>query len=476
MKTNSIYKMNGSFFKTVEDFPDCQLNPAAIGTIEGFLCNMLVNPDDGKICLSYKRTDLIEFYDSNGTLIKRMHGPDHFLPVIVEDKRGNGVGIHSIEGQTRDTYFGPVAVDNMILHLWMSVFRAMKKFYPGLDQIVVFVIICLITIGCEPANSILNKNSRYFSKFPEEETVVFKDVCEYKEGIAGTLILIDSTLVILNEQPGIKNFLNCYSLKNGILSNGYLSEGRGPGEAIGPMMIGASGDILWVQDVVLNKVFIIDKNKVINQITPVSFIEYPIADRYYMIGFKDSLHYFGVGSANSEYKIQEIDLITGKVINEYGKIEKTPGDISLQLFKSAYQSFIFTKPTGDKIVLPYRFLDAIEIYNIKTKSSVAIHGPEGYDVAYSPMGNQMTKTEKTRIAFVHGTVTNEYIYLSYSGRKRYSSDYYYGSSIYVYDWDGNPVRKLILNRYIQGLVVSEDNKTLYAFDVKTGFLIQAKIN
>lgn len=72
-------------------------------------------------------------------------------------------------------------------------------------------------------------------------------------------------------------------------------------------------------------------------------------------------------------------MISGKVVKEYGKIEETPGDISLTLFKSAYQSFIFAKPTGDKVVLPYRFLDAIEIYNLKTGSSVAIHGPEAYD-------------------------------------------------------------------------------------------------
>lgn len=261
-----------------------------------------------------------------------------------------------------------------------------------------------------------------------------------------------------------------------MLSKGYFRKGGGPGESMGPMMIGVNANSFWVQDVILKKVFTIDKRKITNVTIPVCFKEYPYENQHYMVDFKDSLHYFGVGSVNSEYKIQEVDLISGKVVKEYGKIAETPGNISLPLFKSAYQSLIFAKPTGDKVVLPYRFLDAIEIYNLKTGSSVAIHGPEAYDVDYRPLGTQMIKTEKTRIAFVHGTVTNEYIYLSYSGRKRYSSDYYYGNCIFVYDWGGNPVRKLILNRYIQGLAVSKDNKTLYAFDVKTGFLIRAEIN
>ena len=351
-----------------------------------------------------------------------------------------------------------------------------KKPYSHFNLILLIVIICLMISGCESKVNILCKNTLHFSRFPEEITVDFTDICEYKEGIAGTMILIDSTLIILNEQPGANSFLNNYSLKSGIISDGYLNKGRGPAEAMGPRIIGVNGNSLWLQDIILKKVFTIDKRKVVNKIIPVSFNEFFYENQYYMIDFKDSLHYFGIGYINSEYKIQEIELITGKVIDEYEKIEETPENISIPLFKSVYQSFIYVKPTGDKIVLPYRFLDAIEIYNIKTRSSVAIHGPEGYDVEYKPMGNMMTKTEKTRIAFVNGTVTNKYIYLSYSGRKRYSSDYFYGNCIYVYDWDGNPVRKIVLNRFIQGLVVSQDDKTLYAFDVKTGFLIKANIN
>lgn len=136
----SFYGMNGLFLKTVGDFPDCHLNLTPIETIEGFLCNLLVNPDDGKVCLSYKRTDLIEFYDSNGTLIRRMHGPDHFFPVIMEDKRGNGVGIHSIERQTRDAYFCPVAVNNMIYLLYSGKFFDLKDTKDSylLNQIFVF--------------------------------------------------------------------------------------------------------------------------------------------------------------------------------------------------------------------------------------------------------------------------------------------------------------------------------------------------
>lgn len=362
--------------------------------------------------------------------------------------------------------------------LYLKILRLLvvKKLHPSLKAFVVFVQTFLIFVGCEPTNSVLNKNSMFFSKFPRVDTVVFKNIYEFKEGSAGVLKLVDSTLIVFNVQPGVKNILNNYSLNTGILSNGYFGKGKGPSQVIGPRAFGVNSNRLWVQDITLNKVFTIDLRKAINTNASVSFNEYPHENQYYMIDFKDSLHYFGVGSVNSGFKIQEIDLNSGKVVNEYGKIEKTPKNIPLQLFKSAYQSFIFAKPTGDKLVLPYRYLDAIEIFNVKTRSSVAIHGPEGYDVEYMPLNNGAGRTQKTRIAFVNGTVTNEYIYLAYSGKTENSSNPYYGNCIYIYDWDGNPVRMLVLNKYIQGLVVTKDNKILYAFDVNTGFLIQAKIN
>ncbi|MGV8096463.1 MAG: BF3164 family lipoprotein [Mangrovibacterium sp.] len=103
-------------------YKHCNLSLTPIETIEGFLCNISVNPQDGRICLSYNLTDLIEFYDSDGILKKRVHGPDHFFPVIEQRERGEGVGVRSIEGKTRDAYFSPVVSDSMIYLLYSGRF------------------------------------------------------------------------------------------------------------------------------------------------------------------------------------------------------------------------------------------------------------------------------------------------------------------------------------------------------------------
>lgn len=337
-------------------------------------------------------------------------------------------------------------------------------------------ILALFLIGCSHKSHILNENTISFSKFIREDKISFSDIYEYKDGVAGMLELVDSTLIILNVGQGNNYFLNNYSLKSGQLSKGYLSQGKGPGEAIGVRGIGLNGNTLWFYDISLKKIMTIDKTKAIGNNMIISFNEYPVKGDHYMIGFKDSLHYFGVGSKNSAFKIQEVELISSKETNEYGKFSIVPNNIPFISFKFAYETFIFTKPTGDKIVLPYRFLDAIEIYDIKTQTSVLMHGPEGFDVKFKPLPNGIERTKETRFAFVNGAVTNKYIYMSYSGRSCDQNNSYYGNCVYVYDWDGNPIRKLVIDRQIEGLVVSADDKTMYAYDINSGFLIESNIN
>lgn len=348
--------------------------------------------------------------------------------------------------------------------------------YYSINSLTAIIIIIFIFAGCGSNNDNLGENTILFSKFPKVDSVYFNNICEYKQGVAGMLELVDSTLIIFNVSLNSKYFLCNYSLKNGQFSNEYIGKGRGPGEAIGAIGIGINGNSLWLHDISLNKILIIDKSKAIAYDSTIYFKEYPVKENYYMIGFNDSLHYFGVGNNNSAFKIQEIDLISGKEINQYGEYKNISPNIPLVSFKSAHESFIYIKPKGNKIVLPYRYLDAVEIFNINTQKSVIIHGPEGFDVMFNPLPNGMERTDKTRFAFVNGTITNKYIYLSYSGLLCNSENSYYGSKVYVYDWDGNPIRKLILNKQILGIAISEDDKTMYAYDVNTGFIIQSNIN
>ncbi|MEN6457036.1 MAG: BF3164 family lipoprotein [Prolixibacteraceae bacterium] len=354
----------------------------------------------------------------------------------------------------------------------------MKKknlYFSRIKTIVIKSLFCFLLASCDQ-KSVLHDKPLLFSKFEKEEQISFTDICELKDGVAGILKLVDSTLIIFNVSDGADYFLYNYSLVNRQLSKGYLRVGKGPGEAIGARGIGINGNSLWLQDVSLKKILTVNKSTAISNNGFPAFNEYKVNGNHSMIDFKDSLHYFSVGSKNSKFKVQEFNLVSDKEVDEYAQYYNIPSNISFDSYKSAYQFFIYSKPTGDKIALSYRFLDAIEIYDIKSKRSIVVHGPEQYDVKFGPLETGMIRTDETRFAFVNGTVTNDYIYMSYSGVSCNSEKSHFGNSVYVYDWKGNPIKKLILDRLIDGLAVSEDNKTLYAYDVNNGLLIRAKIN
>lgn len=70
---------------------------------------MAIDPSNSHIWLFYKSTDLIEIYDYEGRLVKRLHGPDHFFPAVRELSNGEGLQkVSSVSGETRDAYFCPL--------------------------------------------------------------------------------------------------------------------------------------------------------------------------------------------------------------------------------------------------------------------------------------------------------------------------------------------------------------------------------
>lgn len=87
----------------------------------------------------------------------------------------------------------------------------MKILSISVKTIIVLVAISSLHVGCKDNKMVLNKNSIIFSKFPREDSITFRNIYEFKEGSAGMLELVDSTLIIFNVAPGSQYFLYNYS-------------------------------------------------------------------------------------------------------------------------------------------------------------------------------------------------------------------------------------------------------------------------
>ncbi|MFV0505961.1 MAG: BF3164 family lipoprotein [Bacteroidales bacterium] len=356
----------------------------------------------------------------------------------------------------------------------MNFFKKIKR-----EGILIIGVLMVSLTSCKKRESIvLHENITSFTKFPMETDVVFKNLFEYKDGEPRTLQLLDSTLIIFNFTKKIESFFYNYNLKSNKLSKGYLKKGRGPNEAIGAACTGIVDDNLWVYDVTKKKIFTIDKSSALYGNEKL-FQSYPVEDNFYQITLIGNSKFLASGKANSKYKIQEIDF-SGKLQKEFGEFKYIPKDVPTDALKDACHSFFYLKPSGDKVAIPYLFTDIMEIYNIAQPSpNIAVQGPHmvnmDFEVGKRGDYNFMKKNNEIRKTFLSGAVTDKYIYLAYSGLSYAErEDMNYCKYVYVFDWDGNPIKKLNLNKRILGLAVSND-ETIYSYDVDSGFIVKAEI-
>lgn len=337
--------------------------------------------------------------------------------------------------------------------------------------------------NCDNKKQSTNKDTIVFQKFPKVSELTFKEFLKFDPGSTRKLYLTDSSLIVCQVHLGpVEYFFHQYSLKNKTLSGRYIAGGRGPGQALNAFSSGLyKKNTIWLHDISLNKVLTAKLKKKSDGNDTVIINEYKLPQFYYAVELMDSLKLLAGGAMHNPYKIQVLNLPSGKEIDQFGSITNVPTGIPFYAWKGAYESFLFLKPSEDKAIEVCRFTDQIEIFDLHTKKSKVVKGPENYEPDFGVMKandgtDVMYQNNKTRFAFLNGMVTNRYIYLLYSGNNTKSKYKDEGEYIYVYDWKGNPVTKFSLDRHIYGFTVSADDTVMYAFDRKTGYIITTKIN
>ena len=101
-KEGKTHKSFGSFPESQIEIPEMALNRAYEFIPVG------KSGDDSLVALFNKITDLIELYDTDGNLLKRMHGPDQFHPIIEMKNRNNAFVPAFVNGETRQAFQNPI--------------------------------------------------------------------------------------------------------------------------------------------------------------------------------------------------------------------------------------------------------------------------------------------------------------------------------------------------------------------------------
>lgn len=105
-------------------------------------------------------------------------------------------------------------------------------------------------------------------------------------------------------------------------------------------------------------------------------------------------------------------------------------------FRYALGNSISVSPKGDNILIAYRFMDLIEIYDKGLNLIARMQGPDFFTPKFEPSGDGLNikELDSNRHAFENPVTSEDEFWVHYSGD--YVKDRQSPNRIYVFDWNG----------------------------------------
>jgi hypothetical protein len=186
---------------------------------------------------------------------------------------------------------------------------------------------------------------------------------------------------------------------------------------------------------------------------------------------------------SGEYRYHAVDF-RGKPLRAAGQIpvENAAATRTAPVaLAQAWRSFMDYRPQNGLLVMATQLGEVLELYRMNDSTCTVIRGPhgepefqvsEGEAVPTGLMGfSDVQMTDHYIYALFHGQTFKEIEQAYRKGQKPESG----GRFLYVFDLNGNPVRKYILDHAVQGIHVDEQTHTLFATDVnKNEAILQFK--
>ncbi|UZD20939.1 TolB-like 6-bladed beta-propeller domain-containing protein [Algoriphagus halophytocola] len=181
-----------------------------------------------------------------------------------------------------------------------------------------------------------------------------------------------------------------------------------------------------------------------------------------VVWVRDSL-FFGIGIFPNKYAIINQNESKATVLD----IPYPFNDENLNLSPNIamnQQGDIFLKPDRSKILVTSNFspfFDIIDAHDFKVIKRMEGWAPSVLDNENSNIISTSLKRDN-KFGFISSSVTDEKIYLLYSG-KNFDNNPYSSNKLHIYDWDGNRIEEIQLNIEVEQIAVSQDGKKIYTY-------------
>ena len=176
----TFYNSKGEKAFSAGEYPNFGKELTIFEKTESFTSAMTVCPKYERIYLFGMNTDLIEIYDFQGILIKRIHGPEQIFPHVREIATEDGF-VRVSPQNPKYAFFSPVVLDDEVYVSYSGNHKTQYEEVPTIQQIFVFDLDCNPLRRYELSKPIISftvdpetKNIFATSNVPDYHFIVFE--------------------------------------------------------------------------------------------------------------------------------------------------------------------------------------------------------------------------------------------------------------------------------------------------------------
>jgi len=298
-------------------------------------------------------------------------------------------------------------------------------------------------------------------------TMVNSSIKNSEIGEIVDFVAIDSFL-IANEIFASKIF-KLYNTRTGELLSNFINKGKGPNEMLFPYKLNYyNTDCFTTFDYNTKELIYFSLDDFRNQNyryykkvkVDFSGTQSSVTDAYPL---NDNILLCTGFFEKGQYVLYDINSRSTKFFLDYPYDKKHKGE-SNEIKGTAFQGKISIKPDRKKIInVTGAVLEICEMDN--NNEIKRIFRKVYYFPVYKVIQNHAAFDSSQPYAFNSISSTNSYIYMVYSGRSMhdFGEEYYAGNNLLVFDWEGKPVIRFVLDRYIKCFTLDKITMKIYGY-------------
>lgn len=325
--------------------------------------------------------------------------------------------------------------------------------------------------GCRPASKTVEYSDLQPPKYEKSYvTEILND--DYLFSFPQSLIQYDS-LLIVKDYHNREACFHVFSTDGRFLySFGY--KGKGPGEIIYPrtLSIDKKNRCLIVWDS--------NQKKLLRYQLPLAAgdsiryldqIENPLNSSYFSDIIAHDTDYYALGHV---YPLRFGRLTPDSVATLYSDYPLLTEDEEANRSCWYYSHQTRITDDGSRMVQTCYVGAAMEIFSLENdqihSEKVLAITPPVYRIVEGAQPKWVGLIDETVLGFIDVQVSDRFIYAILSNRPLTADDCEGSASIWIFDWDANPVGKMNLDRHVEVFCVDEQNGTIYAVsnDLQSG--------